>query len=244
MENSLKFSFFGDRSILINTGEKISEESGKRCMNTAYLIEKDKIEGVVEVHGCYNAILLIYDPLRIEADLLIKRIQKIEHLEDEIALPTPKIYEIPTLYGGEYGPDLEHVAEYNGISPEEVITIHTKEPLWLFHIATCLHSLTPVKLMTPRQKVPRVKVPAGGVGIANKQTGPYILDGTGGWNLIGRTPLRIYDPQRDPPFLFSAGNYVHYKSIDLDTFNAMKSNHASTLKINYRQTKDRSNGSF
>lgn len=227
MEIKLKFSFLGDRSILINTGNRISETSSKRCMNYAFLIEEAGIEGVLEVQGCYNSILVIYNPLKIKGDLLIQRIQAIRHQGKRVALPIPQVFEIPTLYGGEYGPDLEHVAKCNGITPEKVIAIHTQKPLWLLHIATCLHSITPKEINSPRQKIPRVLVPAGAVGIAGKQTGPYILEGPGGWNLIGRTPLKIYDPKRTPPFLFSPGNYVHYRRIDFDTYKAMESNQRS-----------------
>lgn len=237
MAIKLKLSFFGDRGILINTGGRISEASSKRCMNYAFLIEKAEIEGVLEVHGCYNSILVMYEPAKIKGDLLIQRIQGIRHQENQLALPVPQVYEIPTLYGGEYGPDLEHVAEYNGISPEEVIKIHTQKPLWLLHIATCLHSITPKQIITPRQKIPRVVVPCGAVGIAGKQTGPYILEGPGGWNLIGRTPLKIYDPKRTASFLFGPGNYVHYRRIDLDTYKAMESN--QSLNFSVPTVKDR-----
>ena len=223
MENMTKFSFFGDKGIFITFGKEITQAGSQTAFSFSQLLEQEKMEGVVEAQPSYNSVLVYYDPLKIKADLLIKRMQNIVQFCDDIALPSPQVYEIPTLYGGEYGPDLGDVAEYNGITPEEAIRIHTKEPLWVYRMGLNLHNLVPEKLITPRRKVPRLRVPAGAVGIGNKQTGPYVVEAPAGWNIIGRTPLKLYDPKRNPPFLFEIGNYVRYRSIDRKEFMAIES---------------------
>jgi len=222
MEKGVKFSFFGDKGVLIHFGEKPDEVSSKKAISLSQLIEKEEICGVIDTQVSYNSIVIYYDPLKIDAGLLIDRLRDLEKGVDEVTLPPPKVYEIPTLYGGEYGPDLEYVAEYHGITPEEVIRIHTKEPFLVYRMGLNVHNLVPEKLITPRRKVPRLKVFAGDVGIGNKQTGPYVIDCPGGWNIIGRTPLKLYDPQRNPPFLFEIGDYVHYRAIDEGEFKALE----------------------
>lgn len=209
MNKQIKYTIFGDTGILIKFDEKLSEVNSRMAVNFSQLIRKENIEGFIEAQVSYNSIVVHYDPLKIGSSVLIMKMRKTEAKINEIELPRPRVYDIPTLYGGEYGPDLEYVAEYHGITPEEVIGIHTKEPLWLYRF---IQNIVPAKLITPRREVPRLKVPAGSVGIGDKQTGVYPIDSSAGWNIIGRTPLKLYDPQRDPPFLFEIGNYVHYRS--------------------------------
>jgi antagonist of KipI len=217
-----RFSFFGDKGVLIHFGEIPDEAASKQAISLSKLIEKEKICGVIDQQVSYNSIVIYYDPLKIQPRSLIDRLRDLEKCVDEIALRSPKVYEIPTLYGGEYGPDLEYVAHYHGITTEEVIRIHTKEPLLVHRMGLNVHNLVPEKLVTPRRRVPRLKVFAGDVGIGNKQTGPYVIDCPGGWNIIGRTPLKLYDPQRNPPFLFEIGDYVHYRAIDEREFKALE----------------------
>ena len=129
-----------------------------------------------------------------------------------------KVVEIPTIYGGEYGPDIEFVAEHNNISIDEVIEIHSSRNYLIYMLG-----FTPgfpylggmsEKIETPRLKTPRTKIPAGTVGIAGKQTGIYPIDSPGGWQLIGRTPVKLYDPFADPPVLLNSGDYLRFVPID------------------------------
>ncbi|HHY76979.1 MAG TPA: 5-oxoprolinase subunit PxpB, partial [Clostridiales bacterium] len=129
-----------------------------------------------------------------------------------------KVVEIPTIYGGEYGPDIEFVAQHNNLTVDEVIEIHSSRNYLIYMLG-----FTPgfpylggmsEKIETPRLKTPRTKIPAGSVGIAGKQTGIYPIDSPGGWQLIGRTPVKLYDPLADPPVLLNAGDYVRFVPID------------------------------
>ena len=128
------------------------------------------------------------------------------------------VMEIPVCYGGEYGPDLDFVAKYNRLTPEEVVRLHTSAEYLIYMLG-----FTPgfsymggmdERIATPRLESPRVLIHAGSVGIAGKQTGLYPLDSPGGWQLIGRTPVRLYDAHRDNPILLDAGLHVKFVPID------------------------------
>jgi KipI family sensor histidine kinase inhibitor len=131
--------------------------------------------------------------------------------------PKGKIVTIPVHYGGSCGPDLQEVAEYHGLTPAEVIALHSAVTYRVYMIGFSpgfpfLGGLDP-RLHTPRKKSPREKVPAGSVGIADQQTGIYSLDSPGGWRLIGRTPLKLFDLSREEPLLLGAGDQVLFQPI-------------------------------
>ena len=136
---------------------------------------------------------------------------------DKVEIPPSDVLEIPVLYGGEMGPDLAFVAQNAGISEEEVVKIHTSTEYLIYMLGftpgfTYLGGMSD-KIATPRLKQPRVKIPAGSVGIAGKQTGVYPVDSPGGWQLIGRTPVKMYDPDREVPILPQAGQYIKFKAV-------------------------------
>ena len=131
-----------------------------------------------------------------------------------------KIVEIPVIYGGKYGPDIEFVASYNGLSVDDVIELHTK-PLYRVYMLGFLPGFAYLggmdeRIATPRLENPRKRVPSGSVGIAGKQTGWYAIESPGGWRIIGRTPLRTFNPSKEPPSIVLPGDYVKFKAIDED----------------------------
>lgn len=151
------------------------------------------------------------------------KLAELENNLDKVEIPQPRIIEIPTLYGGDYGPDLPYVAEHNGITTEDVIKIHCSVDYLIYMLG-----FTPgfpylggmsEKIAAPRLSVPRTKIPAGSVGIAGKQTGIYPIESPGGWQLIGRTPLKLYDPKRQPPIVLQAGDYIRFVPISIDKYN-------------------------
>jgi len=173
-----------------------------------------KIPGVREAIPTYRSVLVYYDPDEILFHELVAQMRQIEtHLQTAI-LPEPRIVEIPVAYGGEYGPDLEFVAEHAHLTPEEVIVLHTGRDYLVYMLGFtpgfCYLGGLADQLETPRLPEPRTRIPAGSVGIAGKQTGVYPIESPGGWRLIGRTPLRLFDPERDPPVLIQAGDYVRF----------------------------------
>ena len=133
-----------------------------------------------------------------------------------------RVVEIPVAYGGEFGPDIGFVAEYNGLTVEEVVEIHSK-PLYRVYMLGFVPGFAYLggmdeRITTPRLEKPRLKVPAGSVGIAGKQTGWYAIESPGGWRLIGRTPLKTFNPMESPPSLVLPGDYVRFKPISEEEF--------------------------
>jgi len=128
-----------------------------------------------------------------------------------------KVIEIPVCYGGSFGPDLEIVAKHHHLTPEQVIHIHSK-PKYLVHMIGFAPGFPYLgglneEIATPRRQSPRVKIPAGSVGIAGNQTGVYPIESPGGWQIIGRTPVKLFNPHKTPPTLLQTGNYITFKPI-------------------------------
>ena len=129
-----------------------------------------------------------------------------------------RIFEIPVCYGGEYGPDIANIAEHAGLSEEEVIRVHSSRDYLIYMLGflpgfTYLGGLDE-RLHTPRLANPRIRIPAGSVGIGGSQTGIYPLDSPGGWQLMGMTPVKTYDPSREMPILVEAGDYIRFVPVD------------------------------
>ncbi|EEB73079.1 5-oxoprolinase subunit PxpB [Thermococcus sp. AM4] len=209
----------GDSALLVSFGEVIDEETNDRVHALAGAIEKANFEWLIEVVPAYSSLAVIYDPKLIDFEGVKRAIQGLEFSAEKFE---GKLVEIPVLYGGEYGPDLEFVAEYNGLTPEEVIEIHSK-PVYRVYFLGFLPGFAYLggmdeRIATPRLEKPRLKVPAGSVGIAGKQTGIYPLESPGGWRLIGRTPLRLFNPSKEPPTLLQPGDRVKFVPIDEEEF--------------------------
>lgn len=217
MEKCPRFLFAGDLGLLVEFGDKIGPEINQKVRKIFLTLEKVAIDGITEAVPTYRSILIFYDPSKISFGQLQQEILNIDQKLEEVTIPPPETIEIPVLYGGEYGPDLDFVAQHNGLTPEEVIEIHTSGTYLIYMIGFTpgfpfLGGLSE-RLFTPRLKTPRAVVPAGSVGIANNQTGIYPIDSPGGWQLIGRSPLKLYNPCRENPILLKAGNYIKFKRI-------------------------------
>ena len=150
------------------------------------------------------------------------RLTEIEKDLGAIDLPKPRIVEIPTIYGGEFGEDLGFVAEHNGLSEDQVIKIHSSIDYRIYMLGftpgfSYLGGMSE-KIAAPRLKTPRTKIPGGSVGIAGKQTGIYPMESPGGWQLIGRTPVKLYDPSSETPIILQAGDYIRFIPIDKDEY--------------------------
>ncbi|KAJ51837.1 KipI family sensor histidine kinase inhibitor [Clostridium tetanomorphum] len=213
-----KYLIAGDKAITVEFGDEIKEEINKLVRNMSFAINKEKIKGITEIIPTYRSVSIQYNPLEIGINELIEKLKEIYENIDSIKLPLAKIIEIPTVYGGEYGPDIEFVARHNNMSIEQVIKFHTSVDYLIYMLGftpgfTYLGGL-PKEIETPRLKTPRTKIPAGSTGIAGKQTGIYPIESPGGWQLIGRTPLKFYNPKRNPPIIFNAGDYLRFIPIN------------------------------
>lgn len=185
-------------------------------------MEKSGIPGIVETVPTYRSLLVHYKPEVIGYKAITEKFKSLMGTLDNIEIPPPTVIEIPVLYGGEMGPDIENVASHNGKTVEEVIKIHTSQEYLIYMIGFIagfpyLGGMSK-EIATPRLKEPRVKIDGGSVGIAGEQTGIYPLDSPGGWQLIGRTPLKLYDAEREKPVLLEAGQYIKFRSISQKEF--------------------------
>ncbi len=215
----MKIKPLGDSALLISFGETIDEEINEKVHALARAIEKAGFEWLVEVVPAYSSLAVIYDSALVDFESVKRAIEGIEIVSERFE---GKLVEVPVVYGGEYGPDLEFVAKYNGLSVDDVIEIHSR-PIYRVYFLGFLPGFAYLggmdeRIATPRLEKPRLKVPAGSVGIAGKQTGIYPLESPGGWRLIGRTPLRLFDPSKEPPTLLQPGDRVKFVPIDESEF--------------------------
>lgn len=215
----MEFQIAGDKALVVRFGTEISEEVNKEVRKLRNFIDKEVISGITEVVPTYCTLYVFYDPLIVDIEDLQKHIRELyERAKNtDISEENSKTVEVPVKYGGEEGPDLENVAKIHNMTPEEVIAKHTKPSYRVYMLGftpgfTFLGGL-PEELITERHKDPRMKVPAGSVGIARNQTGLYAVPSPGGWQLIGRTYMRFYDPEKTPPTPVQVGDYIKFKSI-------------------------------
>jgi inhibitor of KinA len=207
----------GDRSILVEYGDAIDPAVNEKVRAMTELLRKASLAGIHLILPAYRSIGIVYDPLS-TSPLSIG--DALAQLESELAtaiIPEPRTVEIPVCYGGDFGPDIEFVARHNHITVEAVIDIHSSGPYRIYTIGFApgffyLGGLDN-RLHTPRLETPRMMVRAGSVGIAETQTGAYPLDSPGGWRIIGRTPLKLFDAGRQNPFLYQAGDSIRFRPI-------------------------------
>ena len=191
----------------------------------------------METVPTYRSLMIHYDPGIIQFAPLVQRLQSLLDGLDLVEIPPSQVLEIPVLYGGEMGPDLDFVAQHAQKTPQEVISIHTSTEYLIYMLG-----FTPgfaylggmdERIATPRLETPRVKIPAGSVGIAGSQTGIYPIDSPGGWQLIGRTPVRMYDPDRETPILPQAGQYIQFYPITQAEYNEIAAQEAADKVENF-----------
>ena len=213
----MQFLHAGDQAIVVEFGSVIDPEINALVHRMAAAIDASTIDGVLEMVPTYRSLLVYYDPLEVSLPDLQGQISGLAIGDDE-SRDEFRIVEIPTLYGGEHGPDLEFVAENAGMAESEVIALHSGTDYLVYTMGFSpgfpyLGGLD-TKLHTPRLPSPRTLIPAGSVGIAETQTGVYPVASPGGWRLIGRSPLRLFDPFASPPTVINAGDRVRFVPMD------------------------------
>ena len=204
----------GDRSLLVELGNKIHIDVSQRVRKLFLTIEKTALKEVVDIIPGYCSLMLVFDPLETNARSIQKKVNVLLSKMDTFHIPEPKEIRIPVVYGGKFGPDLEWVADYHGISPKDVIRLHVETPYHVYMIGFIpgfpYMGELPKALVTPRKETPRTLVPKGSVGLAREQTGIYSTSSPGGWQIIGRTPLSLFDPSNNPPALLEMGDRVRF----------------------------------
>jgi KipI family sensor histidine kinase inhibitor len=220
----------GDSALIVRIVDDFArdpEASLNAVLGALRSLESAAIPGVTELAPAYATVGVFFDPARIESfDVLkttIGNILNASSLEGESNVEAP-LQEIPVCYDREFAPDIDDVARAAGLIAVEVIRRHSGAAYRVNCVGFIggfpFMSGLPSELATPRRAVPRKEVPAGSVGIGGVQTGIYPRTSPGGWNLIGRTPMRLFDVQHDPPTLLQAGDRVRFREISREEFEA------------------------
>ncbi len=208
------YSPVGDSALLVRFGEQMDAAANRRVHALTQRLRHQPLMGVGEAVPGYITLLIHYDPLLLTYDQILAWVREQAAQAQSGTGAAPRCVEIPVVYGGEAGPDLPFVALHTGLSADEVIRRHTAPTYTVFFIG-----FTPgfpylggmdASLTTPRLETPRARVPAGSVGIAGPQTGVYPLESPGGWRIIGRTQLPLFDLAAQPPSLLSPGDEVRF----------------------------------
>ena len=216
----------GDTGLIVEFGEGIDPRVNAKVRAVAAAVRNRMPAGVLELIPTYRSLLFIYDPGRIQPAALTDLIETLESGIDPDDAAGSRLVEIPVCYAGELGPDIENVCQAAGLDPERVIALHTAPEYLIYMVGftpgfAFLGGLNE-KLETPRLETPRMAVPGGSVGIANNQTGIYPITSPGGWQIIGRTPLKLFAPEREDPFLYKAGDIIKFIPISESEFNRIK----------------------
>ena len=217
----------GDKALAIKVGDTISPEINLAVRNLSVILENQQIPAVLDIVPTYCSILINYDPLISSLDELSIKIKDLGKNINDSTVGSPRTIEIPTVYGGIYGPELGYVAQFNGLTELQVIDIHSGTDYLVYAMGftpgfTYLGGLSD-KIVTPRLQTPRTEIPAGSVGIAEQQTGIYPIESPGGWQLIGRTPVNLFDPTKSPPVIVEPGDYIRFVPISSEEYERIAS---------------------
>ena len=215
-----QFSSMGDSALMVTVGDSISYEINKKVHDIISLINLEDWPGIKEIVPTYSSFVIHFDPIIFSREGLIECVQGIWDDDLNSENTDSRTILLPTLYSSEYGPDLQSVAEFTGLSVEELIETHSKVDYLVYALGFSpgfpyLGGLDS-KIHCPRLETPRVSVPQGAVAIADSQTGVYPVASPGGWRLIGRTPVTMFDPSRANPSLVTPGDYIRFVPIDSD----------------------------
>ena len=213
---------FADHSLLIVFGREISRELQLKVAQLCTLIKKENPDVVRNLHPAYSSVLVTYDPRRNSAANMEKAVDEWLRKLSFTELPPARHVDIPVCYGSDFGPDLGDVAALTGLACDDVVRIHSSAEYFVYFLGFSpgfpyLGEL-PHPLAVPRLATPRTRVPAGSVAIGGAQTGIYPLDSPGGWRIIGRTHLRLFQPLKALPTLLQMGDLVRFRPIAGDEF--------------------------
>ncbi|KHF39094.1 5-oxoprolinase subunit PxpB [Halalkalibacter okhensis] len=223
-----------ETAVVVSFGNEISVDIHEKVKALTKYLEDHSFVGLVEVVPAFTSVTVFYDPILIYQNMketsasdfvctyLEEAIPLIEKLEEGVA----RIVEIPVCYGGDFGPDLDYVAQYNNLSAEQVVRIHSSGEYLVYMVGFApgfpyLGGMS-LEIETPRREKPRMEIAQGSVGIAGKQTGVYSLSTPGGWQIIGRTPLDLFLKDKTPPSLLESGDIVRFKPITIEEYNDYK----------------------
>lgn len=235
----LELSLLGDTAVVVQLGGGIDPETHRKVRILCSCLEQFPFPGMLEIVPAYTTVTIYYEPMKLQDpmtggsrrnhtggrspyEMVCDILKRTASNLDPADAGASRVIAIPVCYGGEYGPDLEKVAKRNGLTVGEAIAIHSASDYLVYMIGFApgfpyLGGMSEA-IATPRQHSPRLTIPAGSVGIGGAQTGIYPISTPGGWNLIGRTPLRLFRPEHSSPSLLKAGDIVRFRPISLEQF--------------------------
>jgi inhibitor of KinA len=215
----------GDLALSVELGDDINREVNARVLALEYLIQQRGLSGVTETVPSYRSLLVYYDPLVVGWDALTKSLHALWREARPEVLPPARTVEVPCCYGGDLGFELEAAAEKIGLPPDEVARLHADPDYYVYFVGFTpgLPYMTgmPESLYIPRLVQPRLKTPPGSVSIGGIQCCIYSVESPGGFWVLGRTPLRLYDPRSADPILLRAGDHVRFTMITRPEYNAI-----------------------
>jgi len=222
LPENIRFQPASDQSLLVHFGKEISLDTHREIVSFLKLLEAEPLRGIVNLHPAYCSVLVKFDASTFtHADIATSLEPYLARLQ-EVKLPAPRMRAIPVCYGGAQGPDLEELATLHKLSVEGVIRLHSSATYTAYFLGfvpgfAYLGGL-PAELATPRLQSPRNEVPAGSVAIGGNQTGIYPTATPGGWRLIGKTPLKLFDPASAQSSFFKIGDQVRFVPISAEKF--------------------------
>lgn len=218
--------FASDRSLLIKVGEKISRENHDKVFKIFLLLSSSKVQGIQSIHPAYNTILITFDPCIVHLHRINEIITSLLQQENSVTIPESRIINIPVCYDEEYAWDISNVAKHNSLTIEQVIQFHSKPEYLVYFLGFSpgfpYLGEMPKEIATPRLASPRLKVPEGSVAIGGDQTGIYPISSPGGWNIIGRTTLTLFSPEKEEPTLLRMGDKIKFIPITKKEFQQLK----------------------
>lgn len=222
----MQFQAASDQALLVYLGEEIGAATHERVVRLLRLLQREPIKWLRNIQPAYCSLLITFDPAAVSHSEVQAKISELEKRAKKSRAAKPRLVEVPVCYGGEFGPDLESVAEQRGLTPEKVVELHIAQTYHAYFLGFApgfayLGDLS-TEIAVPRLETPRKEVPAGSVGIAGRQTAIYPFGTPGGWRLIGRTPLEIFQKERDPMGLIAVGDQVRFRPITRAEFLAAR----------------------
>jgi len=222
MNNPSVLTFASDRSILIRFGSKISEESNSNVIKVFNALLKSNFDSILSIHPAYNSILVTFDVTLKSPFEMMDLLKSLVESDFNFISKERRLIEIPVCYDEEFAPDIMDVAKHNNMTREQVIYYHTLPTyrIYFFGFSPGFPYLGGMlkEIATPRLNTPRIQVPEGSVAIGGEQTGIYPVASPGGWRIIGRTPLKLFSLEKNPPTFLQIGDEIKFVQITREKF--------------------------
>ncbi len=226
----------GECAVTVEFSRDMDPHAGTAAVMLAGALRGQNVDGICEIIPTYRSVTVCFDPLAISYKVIKKWISRCMRHHTATAGKRIRRFYIPVCYGGQYGIDLDYIAQRTGLAPREVVRRHISREYPINMIGFLpgfpyLSGMDPT-IAVPRLENPREKIPAGSVGIGGEQTGVYPISSPGGWRLIGRTPVRLYDPGRTPSVLYEAGDWIRFYAVSEQEYRKIEvAVHAGTYAV-------------